>query len=149
MTSPFAARPSALGGGAFFKPADHMNDLALLIEPKSIQRNVPSTYQGKTRDRDEVIADVTVFANLDSLDKGTPSEVLKSVKIVHGMLTSTLEKILNEATVAVIRKIPTQAGSGYAFRDPSIEDEAKVATYYTAREAAINDAVANAPSFDN
>lgn len=148
MTSPFA-RPSDLGGGAFFKPADHMNDLALLIEPKTIARDVPSTYQGATRQRDEVLSDITVFANQGNLDSGTPSEILKSVKVTHGMLTSTLEKILGEATVAVIRKIPTQAGAGFAFRDPSVEDEAKVVTYYEAREAAITEAVASAPSFDS
>lgn len=146
-TSPFA-KASDLGGGAFFKPADHMTDLALLIEPKRIDRNVESTYQGTSRLRDEVTADITVFKTQESLDKGEPTEVLKSVKVVHGMLTGSLEKVIDGAMLGIIRKIPTKGGSGYAFRDPEADAEAKVANYYTQREAAAAEAVAEAPSFD-
>lgn len=141
--NPFA-KPSDYAGASFFKPAEHMTDLALLIEPKTIERNVPSTYQGTTRNRDEVIADITVFSNQSDLDGGTPAKVMKSAKITHGMLTSTAEKILGGAMVATVTKIPTKGGSGYVFRDVDAETEGKVGAYYTAR----SEAAANAPSFD-
>lgn len=145
-TNPFA-KASDLGGGSYFKPADHMTDLALLVEPKRVDKDVASTYNGVTRNRDEVTADITIFKTQESLDKGEPSEVLKSVKVVHGMLTSSLEKVMNGAMLGIVRKIPTQAGSGYAFRDVEADAEAKVANFYTARESAAAAAVAEAPSF--
>ena len=47
------AKPSDFRGSGYFKPKDYMGTaLALLIEPKRIDRNVPNTYKGKTRDRD-------------------------------------------------------------------------------------------------
>lgn len=146
--SPFA-KPSDLAGGSYFKPADHANDVALLVEPKSIERDVPNTYQGTTRNRDEVLSDVTVFATEDALNNKQPTDVLKSVKIVHGMLTGSLAKILGSATVAVVRKVPTQKGAGWAFRDVAPEQEALVADYFTEREAAIAEAMESVPPFDD
>lgn len=143
MTSPFK-KPSDYAGNSFFKPAEHMTDLAVLLEPKTIEKNVPSTYQGTTRVRDEVIADITVFANQSALDNGTPTKIMKSCKVVHGMLTSTLEKILGGAMVATVTKTQTQNGSGYVFRDVDDATEGKVGAYYTAR----SEAVAAAPSFE-
>lgn len=138
------ARPSDYAGNSYFKPADHMNDLAILIEPKTIERGVPSTYNNQTRIRDEVIADVAVFANQAALESGEPTSIIKSTKFVHGMLTSTLEKILGGAMVATITKVNTQNGSGYVFRDVDSATEERVGKYYTAR----SEAIAAAPSFD-
>lgn len=129
----------------FFKPKEHMNDLALLVEPTSILRNQPNTYQGKTTTRDEVISTISVFANQGDIEAGKPSEVLRNHKVVHGMLTSTLEQVLGGAIISTIEKINTQAGAGFVFRD--VKDAAifaKVEGYYDNREAA----VASAPSFD-
>ena len=137
------AKPSDYAGASYFKPANHMNDLALLIEPKTIERNVPSTYAGQTRTRDEVISDVSVFSNQAALDSGVPTTILKSTKIVHGMLTSTVEKILGGAMVATLTKVQTQAGSGFVFRDVDAEVEGKVGAYFTAR----SEAIADAPAF--
>jgi hypothetical protein len=138
------AKPSDFAGASYFKPAEHMTDLALLIEPKSVAKNVPSTYNNQTRNRDEVIADIAVFSNQAELDSGNPGKVMKSCKIVHGMLTSTAEKLVGQAFVATVQKIPTQAGSGYVFRDVDSASEAKVGAYYSAR----TEAAANAPGFD-
>jgi|GEM_PF-4887062 len=138
------AKPSDYAGASYFKPADHMSDLALLIEPKTIDKDVESTYQGSTRLRDEVIADVSVFANQAALENGEPSTIMKSTKIVHGMLTSTVGKILGGAMVATLTKVQTQAGSGFVFRDADIETEAQVGSYFTAR----SEATEAAPSFD-
>lgn len=142
---------SSFAGGAIVKPAEHMLDLAILVEPKSIARQVPSTYQGVTRYRDEVTADVTFFKTSESLDKREPSEVVKGARFVHGMLTDFLDKVLasgpDKAVVVVIIKTPTKGGAGYAFRPASDEATAAVSAYANAREAALEAAVADAPDF--
>ncbi len=147
--SPFA-KPSEFAGGTFFKPAEHMTDIALLIEPKKIDRGVPNTYNGKTTMRDEVTADITVFATSEALDTGTPTEVMKSAKVVHTMLTSTLERLIDNAMVAVVRRVPTRSGSGFAFRDVEPAIESAVSAFYEQREAAVAAALSsgNMPSFD-
>lgn len=149
MTNPFK-KASELGGGAFFKPGDHMTDLAILIEPKSISKNVQNEYQGRVTTRDEVTADVTVFRTEEALNAGKPDEIVKSARFVHGMLTSSLEKLIEDkgAIVAIVRKVPTKAGSGYAFRDPEARAEKAAQDYYFAREEAVKANLADAPSFD-
>ncbi|OKI45127.1 hypothetical protein [Micromonospora sp. CB01531] len=140
------AKPT--GGSSFFKPGDHMNDLALLVEAKSIAKNRPHTYQGRTSTRDEVMADITVFGTLESLEKGQPTAVLKNVKVAHAMLCSDLEDSIGQPFLGVVRKTPTAGGSGYVFRPVDPTTEGQVAGYYQQREAAITAAVADAPSFD-
>lgn len=144
------AKPSDVSGGTFFKPAEHMNDLALLIEPTAIVKGVENTYQGRTTLRDEVSADITVFATSEALEKGEPSVVMKGARVVHAMLTSTLERVMGGAMVAVVRKIPTRSGSGFAFRDVEWETEAAVGAYFEQREATVDQARASGamPSFD-
>lgn len=143
------AKPSDYRGGSFFKPKEHFTTLALLIEPKDIEKGVPNEYRGKTTLRDEVLADITVFRNQGEIDRGEPSEVMKSAKVVHGMLTSTLEKILGGAMVATVTEIETQNGSGYVFRDVDSETEAAVGAYYDKREAAIEEALNDVPDFED
>lgn len=146
------AKPSDLAGASYFKPGDYETALALLVEPKTIDKGVPNEYprgSGIVKPRDEVTADITVFKNQGDLEANKPSEVIKNVKVVHGMLTSSLEKILGSAMAAVVTKIPTKNGSGYVFRDLSPEDEAKVVAYYDGRESAVAEAVAAAPGFDD
>lgn len=137
------AKPSEVTGGTVFKPAEHMNDLALLIEPKHIERDVPNHYQGETTHRDEVTADITVFGTSEAVETATPTEVLKDVKVVHGMLTSTLERVLGAALVGIVRKIPTKRGAGFAFRDADEAVEAAVTAFYERREAAVQAALSS------
>lgn len=149
MTFEGFGKASDFAGGAFFKPADHMADIALLIEPTKIDRGVSSTYQGTTRQRDEVTCTVTSFATVESIDNGEPTATLKDVKVVHGMLTSTLERNMNKPFLGIIRKIPTKGGSGYVFRDVEKADHiTKASDYYIAREAEVAANVAAAPGFD-
>jgi hypothetical protein len=149
VSSPFA-KPSEFTGGAIFKPANHMNDLALLIEPKRITKGVPNTYNGKTTMRDEVTSDITVFGTSEALDTGNPTAVIKGARVVHTMLTSTLERIMGGAMVGIVRKVPTASGSGFAFRDVDPGVEAAVGAYFEGRETAIEQALSSGamPSFD-
>lgn len=149
MTQQTLGQSSDFAGGSYLKPADHMNDLALLIEPISIEKNVPSTYQGTTRVRDEVLADITYFANIESIESGVPTSVENSVKVVHGMLAGTLERNgMGKAFAGIIRKIPTKAGSGFAFRNVEPTHLAKVVTYLSARDAEAEANAASAPGFE-
>ncbi|MEU4155675.1 hypothetical protein [Actinoplanes sp. NPDC026670] len=143
--------PSSFAGGSVFKPKDHISDVAFLIEPKSIARQQPNTYQGKTTYRDEVTADITVFRTLESLEKGVPDEVIKATRVVHGMLSDTLEKVLaagpDNAVAVRLDKVPTQSGAGFVWRDLDAEKAGLVGAYAEKREEAIKAAVAEAPSF--
>lgn len=143
MTSPFA-KPSDYAGASYFKPKEYMTSLALLIEPKSVEHDVPNEYRGKVTNRDEVVCDISVFEDQKQLEDGTPGNILKSCKVVHGMLTSTVSKIIGGAMVATVSEIATKNGSGYVFRDVDADTESKVADYFTARSAAAD----AAPSFD-
>jgi hypothetical protein len=143
--------PSSFAGGSVFKPKDHMQDVAFLIEPKSVNRQVPNTYQGKTSYRDEVTCDITVFATLESLEKGEPSEIMKATRTVHPMLSDTLDKVLaagpDNAVAVRLDKVNTKNGSGFVFRDLDGERAALVGAYAEKREAAVAAAVADAPDF--
>ncbi|GIF02244.1 hypothetical protein [Paractinoplanes rishiriensis] len=143
-------KPSAYVGGAFFRPSDHINDVALLIEPKRVDRGVSNTYNGETRLRDEVYADITVFATSESVETGRPTAVLENARVVHGMLTDLLAQIIGSAMVGIVRKIPTRKGQGYAFRDVEPSIEAAVTAYLDSRETAVAAALASGamPSFD-
>lgn len=126
-----------------------MNDLAILVEPKRVDRDVSyTTFDKKPGTRDECTADITIFGNSGSLEKGEPTEVIKSAKVVHGMLVDTLGKIIDQATVATLAKVATKNGSGYVWRDASAENAAYVEAYFEKRDAAIAAAIADAPDFD-
>ena len=144
------SKPSEFTGGSYFAPLDHLTALGLLVEPKRIDKNVPNDYRGEARTRDEVTADVTVFATSEALEKGEPTVTLKGVLVTHTMLASTLGKIIGGALVGVIRKVPTKAGSGYAFRDVEADVEGQVGEFYKAREAAVEAALSGdgVPDFD-
>lgn len=141
-------KPSAVSGGQpFFKPKDHRSAHALLIEPTRIDRDVPNTYKGVTKNRDEVIADVTIFATEAELASGKPSTELKNAKITNSMLTRAAERVIGGAMAARLNMIDTQAGSGYVFDDLNSADEGLVEKFYDAREAAVSAAVDAAPDF--
>lgn len=130
-----------VGGGGFFKNKEHLGDLALLIEPKSIRKDVSNTYEGKTSLRDEVTADVSVFANQASIEAKQPSQVLKGVTITGVLLTRDLEPLVKDGSGTIVTLDKTAKGS-YCMRVPDPDAEAAAEAYYEAREAA-------AASFDD
>lgn len=143
MTSPFT-KPSA-GSGGFFKPADHVNDLALIVEPKSIKRDVPNEYQGKTTLRDELTCDITVFRNSQNVEQCAPHDVLKNVVVDKQVLTK--EATIGEVMLARVGK---PSGKNYyawlEVTDAAVE--AACAAYFEKREGAIADALADVPDFE-
>lgn len=147
MSDPFA-KPSDFKGASYFSAKDYLTALALLVEPKKVEHNVPSSYKGNVRERDEAVCDISVFSDQAALEKREPSEVHKGIRVTNSMLVSTCEKVIGSPMPARLEMIDTKAGSGYVFRD--LDDEALTALreFYTKREADINEALSDAPSFD-
>lgn len=144
MSFPFE-KPSDHSGASFFPVKDHLNDVALMVEPKSVQLDVPNTYQGRTTTRDEVRCDVTVFANASSLDQGLPTKIYKDTVIHNTALASTLKKVMGKVMTARLAKKQMSGGSGYVFEDLTDDENNKLASYWQKR----SDTAASAPSFDD
>lgn len=136
--------------GGFFKPAEHTNALGILFEPKSIKRDVPNTYKGVTKNRDEITADITVFTNQDHLDGKREPVIQKGVVIGYSGINSALEPELGGgAVVGIVRKKKSQEGNEYyALQDPDSATFAKIEAYYDGREAKRQAAIDSAPDFD-
>lgn len=136
------------GGSAYFKPEEFKGAVALLIEPKSVQRDVPNTYAGQTKNRDEVTADVTSFASESDLAAGKGVE-FKDMTITHGGITNRLSRVIGEAVVGKLGKKQFEKSPAPAWVIDDIEDATyeKVESYYEAREAAVKAALADVPSF--
>lgn len=147
------SRASDLAGGTYFKPADHSSALALLVEPLRLDKDVPYQPFDKTAPmstRDELTANLTIFPNQDAVDGKVEPVILKGAVFTHSMLVGSLSKIIGDAMIGVIRRVPTKAGSGYAFRDADPGTDAKVTAYYEGRDAAVAAAIAEAPDdFDD
>lgn len=141
------------GGGNFFKPAQHQTDLALLLEFTEIQQNVPTkTYDGEPTVEDRAIGTITVFANTENLENGTPKEIISNAIVNHKALVSDAARNLNKPFVAIVKKVQMGRGMGFAFRGDaeSISDETfnKVAGYIEKRDAELAANLAAVPDFD-
>lgn len=138
-------------GGAFFKPKEHADAVAILVEPKSFQTQVPSPYGPK----DRVVADVTVFADQDALGNGVPTTVLQGARIdtsVDGALTRDIRDRLGKSLILKLDQVPSKTPGGHpawVWRNTDGATKAAVVAYGEAREAAIQAAMADAPSFDD
>lgn len=137
------------GGGTYFKPADHDTAAALLVEPKSVQRDVPNTYAGVTKNRDEVTADVTVFKSAADLANGNGVEA-KGVIFGHPGIVNRLRNAIGEGVVGKMGKEQFKNAPAPAWVIADIDDAAfeKVAAFYEKREAAVKAALADVPDFD-
>ncbi|GLZ81424.1 hypothetical protein Afil01_62310 [Actinorhabdospora filicis] len=127
----------------FFDPKKHLNHTALLIEPRSIARDVPSVYMGEETRRDEVTARVTVFATMDELRAGSPAS--DSVqKITHRMLAADASRLIGGAFPTVVASLEPKR-KGFVWRAPSSQVAQLLKAYYDKRGASQPDPV---PSFD-
>jgi len=135
------AKPTT--GGNFFKPADHMNDLGILIEPKKVLKDQAHVYEGIHSTRDVGIADIAVFRNSADVETATPSLIIENAQITNQVLVADIERNdwVGKVALVVIRK----AGRAYVYREPEhpgVEEAAQ--KYYEAREA---EAAANLDDF--
>lgn len=141
------------GGSSFFKPKDFEGAVALLIEPLSVQRDVTFTpYQAKpgvTDQRDEVTADVTVFASAADLKAGKGVEQ-KGMTVTHKAITSRLSRVVGDQVVGVMGKKQFEGSAAPAWVIDEVDDSTfeAVASYYEKREEAVKAALADVPDFD-
>ena len=132
--------------GGWFKPDEHVNDVAILIEVERVERQRPTQFGPK----DTVYATATFFATQADLDSGTPSEVAKGMAFDKAYHAADLIRLgVGEATIVTIGQKATKKGNdAWCFLQPTAENKAKVIAYGEAREAAKAEAIAAAPSFD-
>lgn len=131
--SPF--KKATAGGGDFFKPAEHIHDLAIVIEAKKILRDQPHEYEGIKSTRDVAVADMAFFRNQADVDSKTPSVILKGAQITNQILVADVERNewLGEAAVTVVRK-PKRP---YVWRNEVAADaEAAAAAWFENRDKA-------------
>jgi hypothetical protein len=145
-------RSSEIGGGsAFFKPAEFEGAAALLIEPKSLQRDVDFTPYQKTtvEQRDEVTADVTAFATEADLKAGKGVEH-KAMTFTHKAIVNRLGRAIGEAVVGKMGKEQFKNSAAPAWVVADVDDDtfALVEKFYDAREEAVKAALEDVPSFD-
>lgn len=135
------------GGGTFFEPKNHTNDLILVIEGKKILKDQPHEYQGKKGVRDVGIADIACFRNSADIEAQVPSMILKDAQITAQILVSDLERngwLDGGGGMAVIRR----PGQAFVYRDDfSAEAEAAAAAWYENRDKARAEAAADMPEF--
>lgn len=144
------AGKGSLGGELlpFFKPEEHVNDVAILFEPFAKRENVGQYKNDAAETR------VTVFRSKDNLEQGVPFEVKKyTINSTKPIVESLLEKLEEDKNAAVIATVhayrPKGAGKPtFVLREPSEDVYDAVAAYYEQREADRNAAKAAAPSFD-
>src|SRR5687768_2262206 len=124
-------RSSEIQGGSYFKPADYQNAVALLIEPKSVQRDVPNTYAGQTKNRDEVTADLTAFMSAGDLAAGKGVEV-KGLTFTHPGLVNRLSRAIDEAVVGRMGKKQFDKSPAPAWVIDDVDDATfdKVSEFY-------------------
>lgn len=142
MTSPFAKR---ISGGDYLKAADHVNDLAIILEPKKVLKDQPHEIDGIKGIRDVAIADVTCFRNSEDVESGVPSLILKDVQITNQILVADVERNdwLGKVALVTIEK----AKRAFVYRDVVFPGaEAAAIAFYDKRNADIAANLDAAPS---
>ncbi|MFJ6183784.1 hypothetical protein [Streptomyces sp. NPDC092295] len=134
-------------GGGWFKPADNIDAVAILLEVHSFERQRPTPNGPK----DSALADVAIFKDAASLAAGTP-EVTKGQRIEQTILARDLETIVGGATIVRLEQIPAKKpGAHPAWVWRPITDAAirtAVVEYANNREAQAEAAIADAPDFN-
>lgn len=149
------AKKDSIGGSLppFFKPENHSADLALLFEPQAVRKDVP----GKYGNRDHVRTKVSAFRTKEALDKQEPSSI-EVVEINASVLARDLVELLENAQksgdtspalIATLHHYQPKAGGNksWVFRVPQDKDYDQAAAYYEAREAKVQAALKDVPSF--
>ena len=143
----------AIGGKGvpYFDPKKYVDAVALIVEPRSIRRNVPN----ENGPRDEVTAQITVFRTEPQLRRGEVAEVNTFI-ITPKRLVRDLDELMAEERAkgnlfpAVIVKlgqwpIPNTSRKVWVFKQVEDDMYDLAAEYYQEREARTADAIANAP----
>ncbi|MGP3686260.1 hypothetical protein ACTVZO_16395 [Streptomyces sp. IBSNAI002] len=137
----------ATAGGGWLKPNDVKDAPALLIEVNSYEAQRPTPNGPK----DSALCTVTVFKDRAALDALSP-EVNQGMRIEQTLLARDLAPLVGSATIVTLAQIPPKRPGAYPawvwrpVADASVRKA--VVNYAEQREAAVEAAVAEAPSFD-
>lgn len=145
---------SAPTSSGFIKLKDYVGAKALLIEVRSVNRDVPSPKYGL---RDQVVADWTIFANEDQLNGTESPTVIKrgtldKGKRPNGSSTAMIEAFADMTGEGAIYRVEMKTADGIAnpFAQLVEVDQAvaeKVIAYYNKREGELKAEAAEAPNF--
>ncbi|MGW2539817.1 hypothetical protein ACWC5I_02865 [Kitasatospora sp. NPDC001574] len=145
MTFALNTLPTASGG--WFKPAEHKDAVAILLEVNGYERQRPTPNGPK----DSALADVTVFKTPDQLKNYAP-EVSQGQRIEQTVLARDLEGVVGSAVLVTVDQVPAKkpgAHPAWVWRQVTDSDiKSLVIAYAEQRDAAVKTAVDAAPDFD-
>lgn len=132
-------------GGAFFKGDDYASAIALLLEVKRLELQLPTNYGPK----DTITADITAFATVDDIVSGNAT-VTRGVKIQQVDLARKLADHVGEAVVVTVVKLEPTAklpNGAWVWRQVDGDIVSKVVAYTEVLEAAEAAALDEVPDF--
>lgn len=134
------------GSSGWMKPADHIEDVAIAIEVKALERARPTDHGPK----DSAVCDVAYFRNQASLDKGEPDEIAKGQRIEQTKLAEALFSLgVGEATVVTLAQAQSKKGlnPSWIFKPVPRATEDKVVAWAEKRDTALAAALEDVPDF--
>lgn len=125
----------------YFKPANHKNAHAFLIEIDRIARNSPG-YQGELKDA--AYADITVFETEADLAEGASPKVYRNARVDNSLLAKELIKIYEDDTTETVRVLDMWKGDkmpkpAWVWRFPPESVREAVIEWYERREAGLEE----------
>lgn len=133
-------------GGGWYKPADHDDAIAILVEVKDYRSQVPTQHGPK----DTAWATLTIFKSEKDLDfkKGKPV-VLEGVSIQQTYMAQPLAALIGKATILKNGRAEAKPGKQAAriWDDVDSDIKGKVIEWAKARQAEREAAIADAPDF--
>jgi len=134
----------ATGAGSFFKTADNLDAVAILVDVKRLEPQRP----GKFGPKDAIHGDIHIFKDAASLDAGTP-EVLQGAIINQAPLVRDLADIVGQATVVKLEMTHFKnVGKDVAvFRTVDPLTKGKVVEYAKALQEKVAAEMDDAPDF--
>lgn len=142
----FEVRSIPQQNGGWFKPVDHQNDIAILVEIKALDRQRPTDHGPK----DSALCDLTFFKTQQALDAGKPDEVVTGCRIEQSVLARDLFALdVGDATISSLSQVPSKKGlnPSWVWRPVPAAVQAKVVEYGVAREAALEAELEDVPDF--
>lgn len=121
--------PASNGEYVHFKPADHANAVAILVEPIRFSPNEDKPWGPQ----DTMYADITVFPNEAALT-GQPL-ILKGADFAQTALVRVAKGYVGQAVAVTLKMVPTKGGkTAWTFQPLSPELAQKVEAYMESRE---------------
>jgi hypothetical protein len=133
-------------GGGWFKPAEHIDAVAFLVEVSTFERQRPTPNGPK----DSALCDVSIFPDEDALAAGKPL-VIKGTRVEQTVLARDLADLVGAATIVSVVQIPAKKPGqhpAWVWRTTSQAVKDQVITFANKREADIAAALDSAPGFD-